>query len=120
MLEAIIYLSIGLCLISAFVFFVKHAKRLLLTKKEAVIKIKKVLPEIILIIGTSLIAIRLFFPPMYIVFGGNRLKVPTKLFGWKVKDIYPVSDFNTAILHSLGIALITGVLFYLFKKRARH
>jgi hypothetical protein len=88
-----------------------------LPKKEILIKVKKSLPEIILVVGTLLIVTRLFLPPKYVIYNENRIKVP---YGGKYDLLYPIIDFNTVILHSLAIALITGVLFYLFKRGNKH
>jgi hypothetical protein len=74
--------------------------------------IKKSLPEFVLVIGCILIVLRLLFPPKYVIMQGVRFP-----YSDKFERFYPVSDFYTALLQSLGIAIITGVIFYLLKKR---
>lgn len=66
---------------------------------------------IILLVGGILISLRLFFPPQYYLIQG--LRVSDRVQG--VQGLYPISDYQTALLHSLGIAVISGVLFFIIR-----
>ena len=69
------------------------------------------LSSIVLIIGGILISIRLFLPPKYYLIKGFRLPYDGS------RKLEPIADFHTALLHALGIAVITGVIFFVLRKR---
>ncbi|MCK5504420.1 MAG: hypothetical protein KAJ10_04625 [Thermodesulfovibrionia bacterium] len=83
------------------------------------------LPNIILSLGAILIALRLFFPPRYCTVEGMRILYDRYIFQRLTENSYRDmcelmglhNDFYTTLLQSLGIAVITGVIFYLLKGR---
>ena len=66
--------------------------------------------SLIISIGGLLIVVRVFYPPKYYMIRGIRFPYDG------TRGFAPISDFETAILHSIGIAVITGVLFFLTRK----
>ena len=68
------------------------------------------LDAITLFIGGILIALRLFFPPKYYYYRG--LKLPFD----GTKNLVATVDYQTVLLQSLGIAVITGVLFFILRR----
>lgn len=69
------------------------------------------LHSIILLAGGIIISLRLIFPPQYAVDAFGR-RIPydnSSLFA-------PTSDYETAILHSLGVAVVTGVIYFILRK----
>lgn len=65
---------------------------------------------IIIIIGGILLSARLFFPPKYYLNGNIMFPYDGSL------PIPPTIDHKTALLQALGIAVITGVVFYTIRK----
>lgn len=72
---------------------------------------KSWLPRLVLLTGCILVSLRLFFPPKYLIFNGVRVNVPQN-----AGVMYPHTDFQTAILHSLGIAVLTGIIYFILIK----
>lgn len=87
------------------------------------------LPKIVLSVGMALIALRLFFPPRYCINDGGRIpydryflseiRAPDFIHEQKgfCEFLGLHLDFHTSLLDSLGIAIITGISFYLLKDR---
>ncbi len=71
------------------------------------------LSAIVLISGTVLIILRLLFPPKYVIIGGAALKYNTE----KSTYLYPIADIQTALAHVLIIAIVTGLIFYITKRK---
>ena len=72
-------------------------------------------PHLVLLSGSFLIAWILFNPPLYVIRGGERLLYKEDAGNW-MERYYPTPDYITAILHSMGIAVIVGTICYLLKK----
>jgi len=79
-------------------------------------------PYLALLSGSIWIAWILFHPPLYVTYQGKKYPLALAL---DLKDaphlrilsrLYPTPDFYTALLHSLGVAVITGMAFYLLRK----
>jgi uncharacterized RDD family membrane protein YckC len=75
---------------------------------------RDILSKIVLIVGGLLVALRIFYPPLYIKFP-NGMQMPyTKYFS--DRGFYPIADYQTALLHALGIVIITGIVYYLVRQ----
>jgi hypothetical protein len=72
----------------------------------------KILPEIVLFVGCILIVLRLLFPPKYIYFQGTKI-IHRDGFS---SNFYLEPDINSALLQSLAIAILTGLLYLLIRK----
>lgn len=71
-------------------------------------------PYLVLLSGSMWIAWILFNPPLYVMRGNKKLLYDSDLSS--MVGLYPTPDYITTILHSIGIAVITGMIFYLLKK----
>ena len=69
------------------------------------------LSELIIVIGGLLIAWRLFFPPKYVFIQGSKI-IPQR----HSPVLYLEPDLSTAFLQSLGIAILTGLIWFILKK----
>jgi len=99
------------------------------TFKAIIEKYNPLLPKIVLSVGAVLIALRLFIPPRYCLEGEMRIPYDRYFLSqiWTPDRIYKLKnlckivglylDFHTALLDSLGIAIITGISFYLLRYR---
>jgi hypothetical protein len=100
------------------------------TFKAIIEKYNPLLPRIVLSVGAVLIALRLFFPPRYYGTenGGripcdryflSQIRMPDIIYILKEGCEFNILelDFHTALLDSLGIAIITGISFYLLRGR---
>lgn len=103
------------------------------TFKAIIEKYSPLLPKLVLSVGALLIALRLFFPPLYVANDGGRIPCDRYFLSQIViseamsilkeelckRDMYTIIefDFQTALFDSLEIAIITGVSFYLLKSR---
>lgn len=74
--------------------------------------------ETMLIIGGTLIVLRLFFPPVYLKYGDVSRKYLNFIERFEHDRYYP--DYSLAFLHALGIAIATGIVFYLLIEKRKH
>jgi len=74
-------------------------------------------PYLVLLSGGIWIAWILFNPPLYVVDQGRKITYAmyrdSDIFG---EGLYPIPDYITAILHSMGVAVTAATIFYLLKK----
>jgi len=72
-------------------------------------------PYLVLLSGSFWVAWILFKPPLYVIRGGEKLLYEEDTGHW-LERYYPTPDYITAILQSMGVAVIFGTMFYLLKK----
>ena len=80
----------------------------------------RLFPYLVLLSGSIWIAWILFNPPLYVTSKGAKFPYASHKYVEIDNDynesLYPTPDYITAILHSMGIDIITGMVFYLLRK----
>jgi len=70
---------------------------------------------LVITIGGIILSLRLFFPPYYYL--DNGCKVPHEVAEQLVDaGIPPMTDYITALLQALGIAVVTAIIVYAIKR----
>jgi hypothetical protein len=98
--------------------YIKYKKEKIMHRfiKQVGPSLLRLSPYLVLLSGSIWIAWILFNPPLYVIWRGGR-RIAYNIEEHPIlKNLYPVSDYTTAILHSMGVAVIAGVIFYLLKK----
>ena len=67
---------------------------------------------LVIIIGGIMVSVRVFFPLQYVLIGDYRRPYDWRFLG---SDVLPIVDFSRTLLQALGIAVVTGVIFYAVK-----
>lgn len=75
--------------------------------------IAEYLDLIVIIIGGILLSVRVFFPPKYYLIKGQKMPYEEP---WGQGVLVPSVDFEAALLQALGIAVISGVIFYVVRR----
>lgn len=73
---------------------------------------RSTLSKLVLIVGSLLVALRVFYPPLYFKTGrGTFLKYKESL----AENFYPIPDYQTALFHALGITIVTVVVYFIVR-----
>jgi hypothetical protein len=95
-------------------------------RKWAWIKLKtfdshlfRLCPYLVLLSGSIWIAWILLNPPLYVMREGEKIRYDSTHTMYNLDytaPLYPTPDYITAIMHSMGIAIITCMIYYLLRK----
>lgn len=113
-------LGVGLFFLGAGVFLLpfpfmdRFLKRAWIKLTPFFSRLFRLSPYLVLLLGSIWIAWILFNPPLYVTSGGTKYPYDPDI-DYTIK-LYPTPDYITVILHSVGIAVITAMIFYLLKK----
>jgi hypothetical protein len=75
--------------------------------------VHRILPESVLVLGATLILVRLLFPPQFVLIEGIRRPYSPGEF------LYPVADYQVALMQCLAIGVFAGVIFYILRKKSQ-